>query len=40
MRLVAQAFAGLLFLLAMIGAALFVPAGTLDYWQAWSRSGS
>ncbi len=32
----AQAFAGLGFLLAVIGAALFVPAGTLDYWQAWA----
>jgi protein-S-isoprenylcysteine O-methyltransferase Ste14 len=32
--LVARAFAGLLFLLAAMAAALFLPAGTLAYWQA------
>ena len=30
-----KAFAGLAFLLVAIGAALFAPAGTLAYWQAW-----
>jgi len=30
-----QAFAGLAFLIVVLGAALFAPAGTLDYWQAW-----
>src|SRR5439155_9255498 len=33
--LLVRAFAGLAFLLAVIGAALFLPAGT-DYWQAWT----
>ncbi len=31
-----QAFAGLGFLLAVLAAALFVPAGTIDWWQAWA----
>ena len=31
-----RAAAGLIFLLAVIAAALFVPAGTLDYWRAWA----
>src|SRR5882724_10033814 len=31
-----KAFAGLLFLLVAMAALLFVPAGTLDYWQAWT----
>jgi protein-S-isoprenylcysteine O-methyltransferase Ste14 len=31
-----KAFAGLLFLLVTTAALLFVPAGTLDYWQAWT----
>jgi protein-S-isoprenylcysteine O-methyltransferase Ste14 len=31
-----KAFAGLLFLLVATAALLFVPAGTLDYWQAWT----
>ena len=30
-----KAFAGLLFLLLVMAALLFIPAGTLDYWQAW-----
>jgi protein-S-isoprenylcysteine O-methyltransferase Ste14 len=30
-----QAAAGLGFLLVVMGAALFVTAGTIDYWQAW-----
>lgn len=34
MRVTTQAFAGLAFLLVVLGAALFVPAGTLHYWQA------
>jgi len=31
-----KAFAGLLFLFLVMAAMLFVPAGTLDYWQAWT----
>jgi protein-S-isoprenylcysteine O-methyltransferase Ste14 len=31
-----KAFGGLLFLLVVMAALLFVPAGTLDYWQAWT----
>lgn len=31
-----KAFAGLLFLFAAMAALLFVPAGTSDYWQAWT----
>ena len=30
-----KAFAGLFALLAVVAAALFIPAWTLDYWQAW-----
>ena len=30
-----RAFSGLFFLLVVMGALLFIPAGTLDYWQAW-----
>jgi protein-S-isoprenylcysteine O-methyltransferase Ste14 len=30
-----RAFAGLLFLLLAMAALLFIPAWTLDYWQAW-----
>lgn len=30
-----RAFAGQAFLLAVLGVALFVPAGTLAYWQGW-----
>jgi protein-S-isoprenylcysteine O-methyltransferase Ste14 len=30
-----NAFFGFLFLLVAMAAMLFVPAGTLDYWQAW-----
>lgn len=33
--MLAKAFLGLAFLIAMIGAAVFVPAGTVAYWQAW-----
>lgn len=33
--LLARAFLGLLFLLVVLAASLFVPAGTLHYWQAW-----
>jgi protein-S-isoprenylcysteine O-methyltransferase Ste14 len=33
--LVARAFAGLLFVLVVMGALLFFTAGTLSYWQAW-----
>jgi protein-S-isoprenylcysteine O-methyltransferase Ste14 len=31
-----KAFAGLLFLIVAMAALLFIPAGTLDYWQAWT----
>jgi protein-S-isoprenylcysteine O-methyltransferase Ste14 len=31
-----KAFAGLLFLFVAMAALLFVPAGTTDYWQAWT----
>ena len=31
-----KAFGGLFFLLLVMGALLFVPAGTLNYWQAWA----
>jgi len=31
-----KAFAGLLCLFLVMAALLFVPAGTLDYWQAWT----
>ena len=31
-----KAFGGLLFLLLVMGTLLFLPAGTLDYWQAWA----
>ena len=30
-----KAFGGLLFLIVVLGALLFIPAGTFDYWQAW-----
>ena len=33
--LLLKAFAGLLFLFVAMAALLFVPAGTIDYWQAW-----
>jgi protein-S-isoprenylcysteine O-methyltransferase Ste14 len=33
--LIWRSFGGLLFLLVVLAVALFVPAGTLDYWQAW-----
>jgi protein-S-isoprenylcysteine O-methyltransferase Ste14 len=35
-KLLLQAFAGLAFLIAVLAAALFVSAGTFDYWQAWA----
>lgn len=31
-----KAFGGLLFLLLVMAALLFIPAGTRDYWQAWT----
>lgn len=31
-----KAFAGLLFLLVVMAALLFIPSGTLHYWQAWT----
>src|SRR6185295_3382595 len=34
-----RAFAGLLFLLLVMAALLFVPVWTLDYWQAWTFLG-
>jgi protein-S-isoprenylcysteine O-methyltransferase Ste14 len=36
LNLNAKAFGGLLFLLLIMGALLFLPAWTLDYWQAWT----
>ena len=30
-----KAFGGLLFLFVVMAVLLFIPAGTLDYWQAW-----
>jgi protein-S-isoprenylcysteine O-methyltransferase Ste14 len=33
--LIWRAFGGLLFLLVVLAVALFLPAGTLGYWQAW-----
>jgi protein-S-isoprenylcysteine O-methyltransferase Ste14 len=35
MGIKAQAFAGLTFLVLVLATALFVPARTLQYWQAW-----
>lgn len=34
-KLLAQSILGLLFLVAVLGLALFLSAGTLSYWQAW-----
>lgn len=34
-RLIVRSIAGLLFLLLMLGLALFASARTLDFWQAW-----
>jgi protein-S-isoprenylcysteine O-methyltransferase Ste14 len=34
-----RAFGGLLVLVLAIAALLFIPAGTLDYWQAWTFLG-
>jgi len=31
-----KAFGGLLLLFLIMAALLFIPAGTLDYWQAWT----
>jgi protein-S-isoprenylcysteine O-methyltransferase Ste14 len=30
-----KAFGGLFFLVLILGCSLFLPAGTIDYWQAW-----
>jgi protein-S-isoprenylcysteine O-methyltransferase Ste14 len=35
----AQAFVGLVFLVGVLAAALFVPPWTLDFWQAWAFLG-
>src|SRR5678816_2461889 len=37
--LVLRAFAGLAFLLVVLAAALFVPAATTAWWQAWTLLG-
>jgi protein-S-isoprenylcysteine O-methyltransferase Ste14 len=37
--LLVRAFLGLAFLLLVLALALFVPAGTLDFWQAWLYLG-
>jgi protein-S-isoprenylcysteine O-methyltransferase Ste14 len=34
-NLLVKTAAGFLFLMLMLGLALFIPAGSLDYWQAW-----
>lgn len=34
--LIIKAFSRMLFLLLLMAALLFIPAGTLDYWQAWT----
>lgn len=34
-NLIVKAFLGLAFLLLVLAIALFVPAGSLDFWQAW-----
>jgi protein-S-isoprenylcysteine O-methyltransferase Ste14 len=34
-NLLIRAFGGLVFLVAVLALALFIPAGTLAYWQAW-----
>ena len=34
--LIIKAFSRMLFLLLVMAALLFIPAGTLDYWQAWT----
>jgi hypothetical protein len=31
-----KAFGGLLFLLLVMAALMFIPAWTLDFWQAWT----
>lgn len=38
-RVLVQAFAGLVFLLTTLTAAVFVPAGGLDDWRAWAALG-
>ena len=35
LSLIARSIAGLVFLLGMLGLALFASAGTLNYWRAW-----
>lgn len=34
-KLILQAIGGLLFLMVVLAAALFLPAGSVNYWQAW-----
>ena len=34
-RLILQAFGGLIFLVLVLAAALFISAGTFNFWQAW-----
>src|SRR5258706_2232771 len=34
-NLIVRAFGGLIFLLVVLGLLLFIPAGSLAYWQAW-----
>lgn len=34
-RVYAKAFGGMIFTFLALGAAIFLPAGTLSYWQAW-----
>jgi len=35
-RLIFKACAGLAFLMAVMAALVFIPAGTIDYWQGWT----
>lgn len=39
MRLATRAWLAIVFLLVVLGLLLFVPAGTVDYWQAWVYLG-
>ena len=39
MRLATRAWLGIVLLLVVLGLLLFVPAGTVDYWQAWVYLG-
>lgn len=38
-KLILQAIGGLVLLVAVLGLALFISAGSFDYWQAWLYLG-